>query len=120
MNSLLILLGTLAGILSGLFGIGGGIVLVPSLVFFLKYEPQAAIGTSLTAMLLPVGALGVWQYYQTGKITFEHLRAGGLIALGLFIGAWLGARIAGSLPVATLQRGFAILLVIAAMRLWMR
>jgi uncharacterized membrane protein YfcA len=120
MSPLLILLGTLAGILSGLFGIGGGIVLVPALVFFMKFEPQAAIGTSLTAMLLPVGALGVWQYYQTGKITLDHLKAGGMIAAGLFIGAWLGARLAVSLPITALQRGFAILLVFAAIRLWMK
>ncbi len=120
MGPFLIILGVCAGILSGLFGIGGGIVLVPSLIFFLKFEPQAAVGTSLMAMLLPVGAMGVWQYFQAGKITPDHLKFGGLIAAGIFVGAWLGARIAVNLPAQALQRGFAILLVVAAIRLWMR
>jgi hypothetical protein len=120
MTLLLILLGVFAGILSGLFGIGGGIVLVPTLVFLMKFDAQAAIGTSLVAMLLPVGALGVWQYYQAGKITLEHMKSGGFIAAGLFVGAWLGARIAVNLPIAVLQKGFSILLVVAAVRLWIQ
>lgn len=95
-------------------------MLVPSLIFFMKFEPQAAIGTSLTAMLLPVGALGVWQYYQAGKITLEHLKSGGLIAAGLFVGAWLGAKIAVNLPIQALQKGFSLLLVVAAIRLWIQ
>ncbi len=113
-----ILLGAFAGICSGLFGIGGGIVLVPGLVFLMNFAPTAASGTSLAAMLLPVGALGVWQYYSAGKIGPEHLRFGGWIALGMFLGAWLGARIAVNLPLAWLQRLFALLLVFAAFRLF--
>lgn len=113
-----VLIGVLAGTLSGLFGIGGGIVLVPALVFFFKLPLHAASGTSLTAMLLPVGALGVWNYYQSGRIDSQHLRLGSWIALGMFMGAFLGSKIAIGLDVRWLQRLFAGLLVITAFRLF--
>jgi len=114
---LLMAIGVFAGMCSGLFGIGGGIVLVPSLVFFMKFSPHAANGTSLSAMLLPVGALGVWQYYQAGKIGLENLKFGAWIALGMFCGAFFGARIAVALQSQWLQRIFAGLLIFAAGRL---
>ena len=110
-------IGAMAGLLSGMFGIGGGIVLVPALVFFFKFPQHTASGTSLAAMLLPVGALGVWQYFQAGKISTENLRYGAWIALGMFGGAYLGSKIAVGLDVRWLQRLFAALLTIAAIRL---
>src|SRR5687767_8857463 len=76
-----LLIGLGAGVLSGLFGIGGGIVIVPALLFFAKYQPQMATGTSLGALLLPVGALGAWQYWKAGNLEW---RASLLIAIGLF------------------------------------
>ena len=118
MNWMGIGIGLLAGVCSGLFGIGGGIVLVPSLIFFLKYPQHTANGTSLVAMLLPVGLLGVWQYYSAGKIGGEQLRLGVWIAIGMFAGAFLGAKLAVALPVQRMQRLFAGLLVVAAYRLW--
>ena len=120
MSYTLIGIGLLAGICSGLFGIGGGIVLVPTLVFFMKFPPHTASGTSLVAMLLPVGALGVWQYYQAGKISSEHLRFGGWIALGMFLGAFLGAKLAVRLPVNWMQRAFSGLMIFAAYRLFIQ
>ena len=60
--------GLLAGILSGFFGIGGGLVIVPALMMIWQMEPQRAIGTSLGALLLPVGILGAWQYYRSGYV----------------------------------------------------
>jgi hypothetical protein len=110
-------IGAMAGLLSGMFGIGGGIVLVPALVFFFKLPLHTAGGTSLAAMLLPVGALGVWQYYQAGKIGPDNLRFGAWIALGMFAGAYFGSKIAVGLDVRWLQRLFAALLVVAALRL---
>lgn len=107
--------GILAGILSGLFGIGGGIVIVPALLYFGRMKPETAIGTSLAALLLPVGALGAWRYYRSG---FMELRTAFLIAAGLFLGAWLGAHIALKLPAKDLQRAFALFLVVVAAHLW--
>ncbi len=84
-------IGVVAGVLSGLFGIGGGILIIPSLVFFAKFHTKLAIGTSLGAMLLPVGLLGAYAYYQQGNI---HIKGSLLIGVGLFFGAYLGARLA--------------------------
>jgi hypothetical protein len=120
MTLLLMASGVVAGLFSGLFGIGGGIILVPSLVYFLGFNPKAASGTSLTAMLLPVGALGVYQYYRSGVIGPDQLRFGLWIALGMFVGAFGGAKLAIALPIHWLQKGFSVLLVFAAVRLWMQ
>jgi uncharacterized membrane protein YfcA len=111
-------IGAIAGICSGLFGIGGGIVIVPLLIFVLGYQQQNATATSLAALLLPVGALGVWEYYKAGKLSPEHFKVGLLIALGLFIGAYIGSKIAINLPETLLRRMFACFLVVIAMRLW--
>jgi hypothetical protein len=104
-----------AGVLSGLFGIGGGVVIVPALIFLAKMQPQSATGTSLAALLLPVGALGAYEYWKTGTL---NLLAAALIALGLFLGAGLGAKLSLSLSTATLRRLFAVFLALIAVRMW--
>ena len=109
-------IGLAAGVLSGLFGIGGGIVIVPMLIFFARFAPAMATGTSLGSLLLPVGALGAWQYYQRGSI---NIKASLLIGLGLFVGAYFGARLGLSLSPLVLKRSFAVFLVIVAARLWL-
>lgn len=110
-----IVIGLLAGILSGIFGIGGGVVIVPALILLAGLAPITATGTSLAALLLPVGALGAWEYYRRG-----HLNIGAAlwVALGLFVGAWLGAKLAHQLSPVQLRRGFAIFLVLVAAKVW--
>jgi len=108
-------IGLVAGVLSGLFGIGGGILIIPALIFFAAFPTKLALGTSLGAMLLPVGLLGAYAYYQSGNV---HIKASLLISLGLFIGAWVGAKLAHAIPAASLQRMFAVFIVIMAVRLW--
>jgi uncharacterized protein len=110
-----LVIGLLAGVLSGLFGIGGGILIIPALIFLAKFHTKLAIGTSLGAMLLPVGLLGAYAYYQQGNL---NIKASLLIGLGLFVGAYAGARLAQHLSGATLQRMFAVFIVIMAVRLW--
>ncbi len=107
--------GLVAGVLAGLFGIGGGIVIVPMLIFLAGMSPITATGTSLGALLLPVGALGAYQYYRAGHI---DIRVSLLLAVGLFIGAYFGARLAINLDPVMMRRGFAIFLVLVAVRLW--
>jgi uncharacterized protein len=107
--------GLVAGVLSGLFGIGGGILIIPALIFLAKFPTKLALGTSLGAMLLPVGLLGAYAYYQQGHL---NIKASMLIGLGLFLGAYAGARLAQHLSGATLQRMFAVFIVIMAVRLW--
>ena len=110
-----LVIGLGAGVLSGLFGIGGGIVIVPALLFFAKFQPQTATGTSLGALLLPVGALGAWQYWKAGNLEW---RASLLIAVGLFFGAFVGARVAQQLPAPVLKKTFAVFLVLVAIQMW--
>jgi hypothetical protein len=71
------------------------------------------------AFLLPVGIHGVIQYLRAGKITHEHIRYGLLIALGLFVGTYFGAKLASHLPEVWLRKGFAVLLLVTAVRMWM-
>ena len=87
----LLILGIAAGILSGLFGIGGGIVMVPSLIVLFGMDILDANATSLAAMLLPVGILGVWAYYKAGHL---NIRESLWISLGLFAGSFFGGEIA--------------------------
>jgi len=106
-------IGLFAGVLSGLFGIGGGIVIVPMLILMIGLTTTQAAGTSLAALLLPVGALGALEYWRGG---FVDLRYAAILAVGLLLGAYLGARLGISLPVEVVQRGFGVLLVIIGVR----
>ena len=114
---LFIAIGLGAGVLAGMFGIGGGIVIGPALILLASFAPQAATGTSLGALSLPVGALGAWEYWRRGHL---NIPAALWIALGLFLGAWVGARIAQSLSGPQLQKAFAVFLVIIAIRVWVK
>ena len=115
MTILYILIGVAAGVLSGLFGIGGGVVIVPALLLAARMTPLTATGTSLGALLLPVGALGAWEYYRKGQL---DLRVSLLLALGLFLGAFFGAKFAQLLTPVQLKRAFAVFLVLVAIRVW--
>ncbi len=110
-----VLLGLLAGVLAGLFGIGGGVIMVIGMVSLMKLPFPTATGTSLAAMLLPVGALGAMEYYRRGQV---DIRAALLLGVGLTLGAWAGARIAQQAAPATVQRFFAGFLLLMAVRMW--
>ena len=110
-----LVIGLGAGVLAGLFGIGGGIVIVPALMFLTRMTPQRATGTSLAALLLPVGILGAMEYYKQGR---SDVAAAALVAVGLTIGALFGAKFALAMSSQTLQRAFAVLLVAVAIQMW--
>jgi uncharacterized protein len=111
-------LGLGAGVLSGLFGVGGGVVIVPFLVWGLGYPQKTASATSMVALLLPVGALGVWNYYRAGVIDAGNIKVGLLIAVGLAIGALAGSKIAMAFSDVALKRSFAVFLVLIAARMF--
>jgi len=113
--SIFLAIGAVGGILAGIFGIGGGIVIVPALVIFAKLSQKTATGTSLGALLLPAGALGVYTYWREGNV---DVRAALWVAAGMLVGAYGGAWIAQALAETTLKRAFAVLLVVVAVRLW--
>jgi uncharacterized membrane protein YfcA len=106
--------GLLAGVFAGMFGIGGGLIIVPALLFLLKVKELEAIGTSLAALIPPVGLLGAFEYYRNGYI---NLRYAGLLALGLFLGAFFGARIMIGLPPHVIRRLYAAFLFVIATRM---
>ena len=116
MTLIYLAIGLVAGVLSGLFGIGGGIVIVPALMFLARMPIQTATGTSLGALLLPVGALGAWTYYRNSHL---DVRASALLAAGLAAGVFFGATFAQGVAPLTIKRRFAVLLVAVAVRMWL-
>jgi len=111
---LLILIGFTAGVLSGLVGIGGGIIIVPALVFFLGFSQQEAQGTSLGLLLLPVGILAVINYYNKGYI---DVRVVGIMVVAFIAGGWVGSKLALQLSEDTLKKVFAVLLFYTAIKM---
>ncbi len=108
------ILGVTAGIFSGLLGIGGGTIIIPGLVYIFGFSQHDAQGTSLAALLLPVGLLGMLRYYKAGHV---HLLTGLLIAAGLFVGAYFGADIAEKIHDITLRRIFGVFFLILAVKM---
>jgi uncharacterized protein len=111
---LLILVGLFAGTMSGLVGIGGGVVIVPCLVLLLGFSQHTAQGTSLALLLLPVGVLAVLNYYRTGNVDFKAV---GIMCLAFVIGGWIGSKIALSLQQDVVKKIFAIVLFYTAFKM---
>jgi uncharacterized membrane protein YfcA len=111
---LLMTVGLAAGMLSGLVGVGGGIIIVPALIFFLGFTQLQAQGTSLGLLLLPVGIFAVLNYYKAGHI---DLKVVGFMSIAFIAGGWLGSKLALSLDQETVKKIFAIVLFYTAIRL---
>jgi uncharacterized membrane protein YfcA len=111
---LVIVIGLAAGILSGLVGVGGGIIIVPALVFVLGFSQHQAQGTSLGILLLPAGIFAVINYYKQGYIDMKVVL---ILFVGFVIGGYLGSRISLSLSEAAVKKIFAIVLVIIATKM---
>jgi len=106
---LVAVIGLAGGVISGLFGVGGAIVIVPGLVLLLKLNQHTANGTSLAALLLPVGLLGAMVYYKRGQVNVAYAA---IIAVGLLVGALLGAKLAGSFSDVMRRRAFGAFLLL--------
>jgi len=111
---LLALVGFFAGVLSGLVGVGGGVIIVPCLVFFLGFSQQAAQGTSLGLLLLPVGIFAVINYYNKGYIDIKVVA---IMSIAFIAGGWLGSKLALQLSQETLRKIFAVVLMYTAFRM---
>ena len=109
----LLVLGLVAGVLAGMFGIGGGAIMVPAMMFLVGFSTKMATGTSLAALLLPFGILGVLEYYRQGQV---NVNAALLLVVGLFIGAFFGAKLTLSLPDVIVKRAFGCFLILVALR----
>jgi len=111
---IILLIGLAAGILSGLVGVGGGLIIVPALIFFLGFTQHQAQGTSLGLLLLPVGILAVINYYNKGNV---DIRVVAIMSLAFLLGGWLGSKLALRLPEDVVKKIFAVFLFYTAFKL---
>ena len=109
-----LLLGLVAGILSGLFGVGGGILLVPALVLIFGLTQHNAQGTTLALMVPPIGLLAAWTYYKQGYV---DVKIAALICVGFFFGGLLGAKFATAINATLLKKLFGVALLITAVKM---
>jgi uncharacterized membrane protein YfcA len=112
---ILLLIGLAAGIMSGLLGIGGGIIVIPLLVGLLGFSQQSAQGTSLGLLLPPLGILAVMNYYKAGLV---DLKAVVLMSITFVIGSYLSSKFVVSIPENLLKKIFAVFLLFYAMKLF--
>jgi len=111
---LLFLIGLAAGALSGLLGVGGATILIPALIIIYKMSQHMSQGTSLAALLLPVGLLAVMKYWQAGNV---NIRFAALIAIGFLVGGYFGAAYAQPMVDETLRKLFGLYLLIISLRM---
>jgi uncharacterized protein len=111
---LCLLLGLVAGTFSGLIGIGGAIIIIPSLVFLFGLSQHTAQGTTLALMVPPIGLLAAWAYYERG---FVDLKIAALVCVGFFVGGLIGAKFAAGVPDEILRKIFGVVLLVASLRM---
>jgi uncharacterized protein len=111
---ILILIGLMAGVFGGLFGVGGAIIMIPALVYFLGADQHLAQGTSLAVMLPPIGLFAAYNYYRAGQVNIWYAV---IIAVTFMIGGYFGSKIALNLPENLMKKVFGIFLLLTALRL---
>lgn len=111
---ILVATGLAAGVVGGMFGVGGGILVVPALVFIFGMTQHAAQGTSIGMMLLPIGIFAAWNYYQSGNLNVKFCI---VLALAFIIGAYFGSKISLGISELTLKRIFGALMMVVAVKL---
>jgi len=102
-------IGAASGLLAGIFGIGGGVVLVPALVYFAGFSQKMAVGTTLAVLLPPVGIAAALEYYKHGNVDFKVAM---IVAVSLIVGSWFGAKIANGLDDHILKIVFGLFLIV--------
>jgi len=113
---ILLLIGLAAGLASGILGIGGGIIVIPALVYFLHYSQKSAQGTSLGLLLLPIGLLAVINYYKAGYV---NVKAAGIMIITFVIGSYLSSKFAVTLPENIIKKIFAAFLLFYSIKLFL-
>ena len=109
-----VVVGLAAGVLSGVFGIGGGLLIIPVLVYVFGMTQHLAQGTTLALMIPPIGIFAAWTYWKQGNV---HLAAAAFICLGFVFGGWVGAKFANALPELLLRRSFGVLLAVVSVKM---
>ena len=111
---ILIMIGLMAGVFGGIFGVGGAIIMIPAMVYFLGIDQHTAQGTSLAVMLPPIGLFAAYNYYKAGQVNVWYAM---FIAVSFMIGGYFGSKIALNLPENIMKKIFGIFLIIIALRL---
>jgi uncharacterized protein len=111
---ILIVIGIITGFMAGMLGIGGAIIMIPALVFFLGITQQTAQGTSLAVMLPPVGIIAAYNYYKAGQVNIKFAI---LLAVFFLVGSYFGSKMALNMPQALLKKIFGVLLLLVAAKI---
>jgi uncharacterized protein len=112
--AIILVIGIFAGMFSGFIGIGGGLIVVPCLVYFLGMSQHDAQGTSLAMMLPPIGAIAVYNYYKAGHVDFKVAT---ILCISFIVGSFFGSKIAISLSPATIKKAFGILIILLGIKM---
>jgi hypothetical protein len=111
---ILVLIGLMAGVFGGLFGVGGAVIMIPALVYFLSVDQHMAQGTSLAVMLPPIGLFAAYNYYKDGQVNIWFAV---IIAISFMIGGYFGSKLALNLSEQVMKKAFAIFLILLALRM---
>ena len=111
---ILVITGLIAGLIGGTLGVGGGIIIIPALVFIFSFTQHQAQGTSLAVLLFPIGIFAVINYHKHGYINYKYAF---ILILTFVIGSYLGSEIAVNLPAKTLKKIFGVLMLVAAIKM---
>jgi len=111
---IVIVIGIITGVMAGMLGIGGAIIMIPALVFFLGFSQQMAQGTSLAVMLPPIGILATYNYWKAGQV---DLKVALILAVMFLVGSYFGSKLAITIPQPTLKKIFGVLLLLVAARM---
>jgi uncharacterized membrane protein YfcA len=111
---ILVIIGLMAGVFGGMFGVGGAIIMIPALVYFLGVDQHTAQGTSVAIMLPPIGLFAAYNYYKAGQVNIWYAV---IIAFAFMVGGYFGSKIAITLPENLMKKIFGILLILVALRM---
>jgi len=111
---LLIVIGIVTGFMAGMLGIGGAIIMIPALVFFLGLSQHTAQGTSLAVMLPPIGILAAYNYYKAGQVNIKFAL---ILAAAFIVGSYFGSKLAINIPQPLLKKIFGVLLLLVAVKM---
>ena len=116
----MILVGAMTGLFSGFFGVGGGVILIPLMTYFFSMSPHQAAGTSLLMLVAPIGLVGAWQFWDKGHIDIDTAKMVGMILPGLYVGSFVGSKLALAISGPVLQRGFSVLLIGVGIKMFLK
>jgi uncharacterized membrane protein YfcA len=111
---IILVIGTITGVMAGMLGIGGGLVVIPALVMIMGLSQQTAQGTSLAMMLPPIGIIAVYNYYKAGHV---DIKIALILAIAFLVGSYFGSKMAIRLPQEVLKKIFGIFLLLVAVKM---